>query len=62
MHPCAENLDLYYALNMLQSLVDVAMSDVGMGEDAGGRDGSLYANGQVWQILGICIIVVHLEE
>ncbi|THU52355.1 hypothetical protein C4D60_Mb10t03140 [Musa balbisiana] len=31
----------------LQSLVDVAMSDVGMGEDAGGRDGSLYANGQV---------------
>lgn len=47
MHPCAENLDLYYSLNMLQSLVDVAMSDVGMGEDAGGRDGSLYANGQV---------------
>ena len=34
-----------------QSLVDTAVAEVGMGEEVGTRDGSTYANGQVW-ILG----------
>ncbi|RWW90218.1 hypothetical protein BHE74_00000638, partial [Ensete ventricosum] len=37
----------HHTLNLLQSLVDAAMFEVDMGEDAGARDGPSYGNGQV---------------